>query len=189
MKYLKQFGIIMVVSFVGEILNYVLPLPIPASIYGIVLMFVCLETKIIKLDAVKDTAKFLIEIMPIMFIPAAAGVIDAWGIIKPDLIPYIVVLIVSTVVVMAVSGRVTQRVIRIQNRVRKKVQADTENNVENDRESNIGNDTENNIENDTESNIGNVTESNIEIVPISNKTVEQDESNHSLKIKAGKEQV
>ncbi len=184
MKYLKQFGIIMVVSFLGEILNYVLPLPIPASIYGIILMFVCLETKIIKLDAVKDTAKFLIEIMPIMFIPAAAGVIDAWGIIKPDLIPYIVVLIVSTVVVMADSGRVTQRVIRIQNRVRGKEQTNAENNVEN----NIETDTESNIETDTESNIETDTENNIETVPVSNQIVEQDGNSYLSKIKAGKEQ-
>ena len=83
MKYLQQFGIILAVSFVGELLNYAIPLSIPASIYGLVLMFVCLCMKWIKLEDVKETAVFLIEIMPLMFIPAAVGLITSWNIIRP----------------------------------------------------------------------------------------------------------
>ena len=95
-------------SFVGEILNRVIPFPIPASIYGIIIMFILLATHIIKLDNVKDTADFLIAIMPVMFIPAAAGIINSWSIIKPSLLAYLIITVVSTVVVMAVSGLVTQ---------------------------------------------------------------------------------
>ena len=68
MKYIRQFVIILFISFRGEALKYVLPLPIPASIYGLVLMFVLLETKVLKVEAVQDAGKFLIEIMPPMFI-------------------------------------------------------------------------------------------------------------------------
>ena len=64
MKYIRQFVIILFISFIGEALKYVLPLPIPASIYGLVLMFVLLETKVLKVEAVQDAGKFLIEIMP-----------------------------------------------------------------------------------------------------------------------------
>ena len=70
MKYIRQFVIILFISFIGEALKYVLPLPIPASIYGLVLMFVLLETKVLKVEAVQDAGQFLIEIMPMMFIPA-----------------------------------------------------------------------------------------------------------------------
>ena len=66
MKYLKQFLIILAISFIGEILKYIVPLPIPASIYGMVIMFICLQTKILKLDDVKSVGKFLIEIMPVI---------------------------------------------------------------------------------------------------------------------------
>lgn len=113
MKYLKQFCLILLISFAGEIANHFIPLPIPASIYGIVLLFLCLELKLIPLEAVKDTGKFLIEIMPIMFIPAAAGIIDVWSIIKPSIVEYAVIMMVSTIAVMAASGLVTQLVIRI----------------------------------------------------------------------------
>lgn len=113
MKYLRQCGIIFAVSFAGELLNYAVPLPVPASIYGIIIMLACLSLKIIKLEWVKETADFLTAIMPVMFIPAAAGLIDSWGIIKPNIVPYIAVTLISTVLVMAVSGLVTQLVIRI----------------------------------------------------------------------------
>ena len=93
-------------------MKYVLPLPIPASIYGLVLMFVLLETKVLKLEAVQDAGKFLIEIMPMMFIPAGVGLLNAWDTLKPVLVPVIVIMFVSTIVVMVISGRVTQFVIR-----------------------------------------------------------------------------
>lgn len=112
MKYVKQFAMILLVSFVGELLNYLLPLPVPASIYGLVLMLVCLLTGIIKLDAVRDTACFLIEIMPIMFIPPAVGLMASWDVIQANLVAYLVIAVVTTIVVMAVSGLVTQAVLK-----------------------------------------------------------------------------
>ena len=75
MKWMKQFGIILLVSFVGEVLEKWIPLPIPASIYGIILLFLCLKLRIIPHESVHETGKFLIEIMPLMFIPAAVGLL------------------------------------------------------------------------------------------------------------------
>ena len=113
MKYIRQFVIILFISFIGEVLKYVLPLPIPASIYGLVLMFILLETKVLKVEAVQDAGKFLIEIMPMMFIPAGVGLLTAWGILKPVCVPIILITVITTVVVMIVTGRVTQAVIRM----------------------------------------------------------------------------
>lgn len=112
MKYIRQFVIILTVSFLGEVLKAVLPLPIPASIYGLVLMLAALSLGIIKLEAVKEAGKFLIEIMPLMFIPAAVGLTLVWDKISSILVPLLVTVVVSTVAVMAVSGLVTQGVIR-----------------------------------------------------------------------------
>ena len=109
MKYVKEFGIILIVSLVGELLNYFLPLPVPASIYGLVLMFLCLMLGVIKLSDVHDTACFLIEIMPIMFIPPAVA---SWDVIQANLVAYLVIAAVTTIVVMTVSGLVTQAVLK-----------------------------------------------------------------------------
>lgn len=114
MKYVKQFSIILIISFIGEGLNYLIPLPVPASIYGLVIMLICLQTGIIPLAAVRDAGRFLVEIMPLMFIPAAVGLLESWGFIKPVWFPVIAITVISTVAVMAVTGRITQRVIRME---------------------------------------------------------------------------
>ena len=112
MKYLKQFLLILCITFVGELVKYVLPLPIPASIYGMVILFVGLMTGHIKLSSVKEVGKFLIEIMPVMFIPAGAGLVESWSALRPICVQVVVIMFVSTIVVMVISGRVTQFVIR-----------------------------------------------------------------------------
>ena len=78
MKYVKQFGIILLISFAGEALNYLLPPPVPASIYGLVLMFLCLQLRVFRLE---DFA-------------------------------YLAIAVITTVLVMVVSGRVTQFFLR-----------------------------------------------------------------------------
>ncbi|MCI5936629.1 MAG: CidA/LrgA family protein [Eubacterium sp.] len=112
MKYLIQFLIILAISFAGEVLHIVLPLPVPASIYGMVLLFVLLLTGALKVNQVKDVGKFLIEIMPVMFIPAGVGLISSWGVLRPILVPVSVITVVSLLTVMIASGTITQWVIR-----------------------------------------------------------------------------
>lgn len=112
MKYVIQFMIIIGFSFIGEFLHYILPLPIPASIYGIVLLFAALKLKILKVNDIREVSSFLIAVMPMMFIPAAVGLVNSWDIISSSLLKYIIVTFVTTFVVMGVSGLITQFVIR-----------------------------------------------------------------------------
>jgi len=119
LKYMKQFCLIMFISFLGEVLHHYLPLPIPASIYGLVILFAGLMTGVVKLSHVEETGRFLIEIMPLMFIPAAVGLLESWGILAPIWIPIIGITLITTVIVMIVSGKITQFVIRLENREEK----------------------------------------------------------------------
>ncbi len=112
MRYLKQFTIILTISLLGEVLHYFIPLPVPASIYGLLLMLAALMTGVVKRDSVRETGAFLVEIMPVMFIPAAVGLLETWGVLRPVWLPVAVITVVSTVLVMGVSGLVTQFVIR-----------------------------------------------------------------------------
>ena len=112
MKYVRQLLIILFVSFFGELLKYIIPLSIPASIYGMVLLFLALELKILKVSDIKETSNFLIEIMPLMFVPAGVGLLVSWGALQPIWIQVVVITLISTVIVMGVSGSITQFVIR-----------------------------------------------------------------------------
>ena len=110
MKFLRQFMIILLLSFLGEVLKMFIPLPIPASVYGLVLMLLCLVTGILKTSQVKEAAFFLIEIMPVMFIPAAAGLIDSWKVLQPLLLPILVITVVITIFVMVGTGKIAQMI-------------------------------------------------------------------------------
>lgn len=112
MKYVRQFLIIIWFSFLGELLHAVIPLQIPASIYGFVLLFAALCTGIVKLPQIRETSRFLIDIMPLLFVPAGVGLLESWDVLRPVLVQVVVILVVSTVLVMGVSGRVTQSMIR-----------------------------------------------------------------------------
>lgn len=107
MKYMRQFGIILGVTCAGELMRYFIPLPIPGSIYGLLLMFVLLLTKVIKIEQVKDVGEFLIEIMPLMFIPAGVGLMASWSQLQGFLVPLMVITIATTFLVIFVTGKVT----------------------------------------------------------------------------------
>lgn len=108
MKYLKQFGIILMITLAAEMLETWIPLPIPASIYGLLILFILLLSGKLKLDAVEETGNFLIEIMPLMFIPAAVGLIESYRELEGLLIPAVLVIIVTTIIVMGITGRTAQ---------------------------------------------------------------------------------
>ena len=109
---LYQFLIIVVISFIGEMLNHFIPLPIPASIYGIVILFAALKMEWVKSQQLAEVCRFLILIMPVLFIPSAVGLIKSWDLISANLLQYVVILMVSTVVVMTTSAIATQWVIK-----------------------------------------------------------------------------
>lgn len=112
MKYLKQLLIILAFSLAGEALQSLIPLPIPAAIYGIVLLLIALCTGVLKAQAISDTAHFLIGIMPLLFVAPAVNILKNWGVIAPNLVPICVIMVVSTFVVFMVSGIVTQLLLK-----------------------------------------------------------------------------
>ena len=112
MRFIKQLLIILGVTFAGEALHFLLPLPVPASIYGLVLMLLCLCFKVFPLRAVEETGDFLIDLMPALFVPATVGVMAAWDVLQPVLLQVALMTCLSLIVVMAVSGRVTQWALR-----------------------------------------------------------------------------
>lgn len=75
-------------------------------------MFAGLMTGVIKLSQVHETGTFLIEIMPVMFIPAGVGLMTSWGVLKPVLLPVCIITVVTIITVMAATGILSQKIIR-----------------------------------------------------------------------------
>ena len=119
MKYILQFGIILSISFIGELLNMFIPLPIPASIYGMLILFTALCTGILKLSHVRETGKFLITAMPLMFIAPATGLLQSWNEMQEFIIAIAVTIVFSTVIVIAGAGHMTQLIIKFKEKDKK----------------------------------------------------------------------
>lgn len=112
MKLIGPLGIIMLVSFVAELMEHLIPLPITASIYGLMMMLVGLLTGLIPLKKVEKAADILVDMMPMMFIVPAVSLITRWEALREMLVPLLVICIVGTFVVMAVTGTAVQRILR-----------------------------------------------------------------------------
>lgn len=112
MKHIKQVLIILAFTALGEALAAIIPFPIPAAIYGIVLMLIALGTGILKTEHLKDASGFLISIMPVLYVPVCVRILEYWGIISSNLVAILTITIISTYLVFAVSGLVTQKLLK-----------------------------------------------------------------------------
>ena len=112
MKYLSQFLIILGFTLAGEVLQRLVPLTIPASVWGLVLLFLALCLGLVKLEQVKDAGGFLTSILPLLFVAPAVGIVEHWGLISGNLLPIALTLIATTALTFGITGRIVQALIR-----------------------------------------------------------------------------
>ena len=124
MKHLKQIAIILAVSFAGEALHSIIPLPVPGSIYGLLLMLALLVSGVVKVHDVKTVGDWLITLMPIMFVAPTAGLISGFDSYSGFIIPIIVIVLVTTPLTMVVTGKTAEGLMRIEERKRKEERHD-----------------------------------------------------------------
>lgn len=108
MKYLSQFCIILGFTLLGEALQRLIPLPIPASVYGLIALFAALCMGLIKVEQVKTASGFLISIMPVLFVAPTVGIAESWDLISSRLLPIFLLLLATTVLTFGISGCLTQ---------------------------------------------------------------------------------
>ena len=113
MKYLRQAAILAAVTFAAEIIKYLLPLPVPASIYGLVLLFALLKSGALKLEQVEDVGGFLLEVMPVLLVPPSVSFLTALDAIEDLLLPVLIMGFLGTMAVMAVTGHAAQLAMRL----------------------------------------------------------------------------
>ena len=109
MKYLHQICLILLFSFAGELCRFLLPFPIPASIYGMVLLFAALALKLVRVEAVRETGNFLTSLLPVVFVAPIVNLMDCWDQIRGALLPLLLIAVLSTVIVFGAAGFVTQK--------------------------------------------------------------------------------
>lgn len=112
MNHVFPFLRILVFCFLGEVLHSLLPLPIPASIYGLALLLAALKAGLVKLEQVREAAGFLVSLFPVLFVPSAAGIMELGPVLAENGLPVLLAVTLVTVLVMAAAGRGVQAVSR-----------------------------------------------------------------------------
>ncbi len=112
MKYIRQLCIIFIFSFLGELCHAVIPLSVPPSVYGMVLLFAALKLKIVPKEAVREAGSFLVALLPLVFVVPAVGLLEHWHMIVGRAVAFGCLIFVSMILTFGVSGLITQIFIR-----------------------------------------------------------------------------
>ena len=112
MKYLSQFLTILGFALLGEALQRIVPLPIPASVYGLALLFAALCLGLVKVEQVKEVGGFMTSILPLLFVAPTVGIVEYWQLIRPQLLSMLLLLVASTMITFGVSGKVAQHLMK-----------------------------------------------------------------------------
>lgn len=119
MKIIKQFGIIFSICWISVILEKYIPFPIPATVIGLILLFICLITGILKIEHIKEKSDFLLGNMAFFFVPAAVGIINYFDLLKESLIPLLIITVVSTIITFAATAYSIKLTLKLMNRRKK----------------------------------------------------------------------
>jgi len=108
MKIVRQFAIVLIIGFLGEFLRRTLNLPIPGNVLGMIILLLCLCTGVIKIEMIEDISKFLLDYLAFFFLPAGVGLITSMGILKNYWHYVTLIALISTIIVMVVTGITVQ---------------------------------------------------------------------------------
>lgn len=108
MKLLRQTCIILGICFLGQILEKLLKIPVPGTVLGMIILFLCLCLGIIKLEMIKEISDFLLDHLAFFFIPAGVGLLASMDILKGKWIAFLAVCLITTVIIMVVTGHTVQ---------------------------------------------------------------------------------
>ena len=119
MKLLREMLLVLAIYFVGDFISKGLHLPLPGNILGMIILLILLCTKIVKVENVDNISTFLLDHLAFLFIPAGVGVLNAMNVLNGNITKLLIVVITSTMVIMAVTGTIVQAVMKLMDKKKK----------------------------------------------------------------------
>ncbi|PSB71976.1 antiholin-like murein hydrolase modulator LrgA [Bacillus pumilus] len=117
--FLSQAFIFATVMFVSNLISMYLPIPMPASVIGLVLLFVLLTTKIVKLEQVEQLGTSLTGLISFLFVPSGISVIQSLGVMQEVGVQVIGVIIIATIMLLAATGLFSQLLMQLSEKPQK----------------------------------------------------------------------
>lgn len=108
MKILRQIVIILGILFLGEGVRLITGITIPGTVIGMVILFIALMARIIRLEQIEQVSKFLLDHLAFLFVPAGVGLMNSLDVIGSSWLPILVIVLASTVIVIGVTGWTVQ---------------------------------------------------------------------------------
>ena len=119
MKIIYQIGIIFTLCWASEIIEGLLPFSFPASVIGMILLFILLAFRVLKVEHIREKSDFLLSNMAFFFIPAGVSIINYFDVLKSAAVQLVVICAVSTVITFAVTAWTVKLTIRLLERRKK----------------------------------------------------------------------
>lgn len=116
MKLLREMLLVLAIYFVGEFISKGLHLPLPGNILGMIILLILLCTKVVKVEHVDNISTFLLDHLAFLFIPAGVGVLNAMNVLNGNITKLLIIVVTSTMVIMAVTGTIVQTVMKLMNK-------------------------------------------------------------------------
>nr|MDF9458447.1 antiholin-like murein hydrolase modulator LrgA [Bacillus pumilus] len=118
--FLSQAFIFATVMFVSNLISMYLPIPMPASVIGLVLLFVLLTTKIVKLEQVEQLGTSLTGLISFLFVPSGISVIQSLGVMQEVGVQVVGVIIIATIMLLAATGLFTRLLMQLSEKPQKR---------------------------------------------------------------------
>ena len=119
MRLLLQLALIFAVCFIGDFLHRVCGVPLPGNILAMLILFLLLCTKLVKVDQIAEMSNFFLKRLPFFFLPPTIGILAVYGVLKGNLILFFLLSVLATIVTLAVSGKVTDIMVNVQEKRKK----------------------------------------------------------------------
>ncbi|WP_054740954.1 CidA/LrgA family protein [Cellulosilyticum ruminicola] len=119
MKIIMQIAIVFAICLLGQIVVSVLPFPFPASVMGMIILFLLLLFKVLKVEYVREKTNFLLQNMAFFFIPSGVAIIENYGLLKGSALKILAICIITMVVTFVATAYTVTFVIKWQNKRRK----------------------------------------------------------------------
>ena len=126
MKIIYQFGIIFTLCWASDIIVALLPFSFPASVIGMILLFILLAFRVLKVEHIREKSDFLLSNMAFFFIPAGVSIINYFDVLKGNVGKLLLICFLTTILTFATTAWTIRGVLRLQNRGKKKPEKGTE---------------------------------------------------------------
>ena len=117
MKLLTQIAVLFGICLLGKTISVLLPFAFPATVISMILLFILLVSGLLKTNQIQTTANFLLKNMALFLIPPGVGIISSLELLEKNIVPFLLIVLIPTIITFAAAAYTVQGVMWLQNKL------------------------------------------------------------------------